>query len=215
MEAILEASDTLDILQGSRSFEHGKAELGFARGLVGMYSDSRNKDYTTCTENDLREGLVKILKDIGNYIGLNKNIPLGDRLPGAYHNDQMLKGRIENAVEVLEGKRVSSADLIGLMPFISDCARDIEIDEHYQRYYPINLPDKIKDRLAKKFYLKNYERGIKARDNGKWISYSEDDAIKREGYIRDVERRVIESAPRWEEEARTARLQAEVNSKSS
>lgn len=208
----LTAAETLDVLQNASSFETGKSSVQVVNGLLEVYGDRSGADYTNCEEKRLRSGMIKIFKGLKSYFELPEGTNTDKDRPGAFHNDQMTTERLSNAIAELEGTRAASADLINLMPTISECAREFAIEEHYKSFYPVGLPDSIKDKLAERFYIANYEKGKKAEKDGKWVDYAQKDAIEKEDYIKAVEQRVVDLAPKWEEEVKANRLKTKVNS---
>lgn len=202
----LDVADTRQVLEGARSFEHGKKEIQLYKALSGVYGDEREKDYSKCEESDLRVGLSSIFKAVKGYLDLQTNVPIDDRLPGAYHDDQMFAMQLGNAIDELEGKRASSVSLITTMSKISDFARTMAVEKHFQKWYPFGVSEKTKDRISEGFYKKNYESGKKRKVADKWMNYPQIDAMQKEDYIRAVEQRVKDLAPKWEEDTKNSRL---------
>ena len=211
----LDVVDTLQVLEGARSFEHGKKEIQLYKAISSVYGEEREKDYSKCEESDLRVGLSSIYKAVKGYLDLEVKVPIDDRLPGAYHNDQMFAMQLGNAIDELEGKRASSASLISTICKISDFARTMAVEKHFQKWYPFGVPEKVKDKISEGFYRKHYESGKKLKESGKWMNYPQIDAMKKEDYIRTVEQRVKDLAPKWEEETKSSRLETKGDSQRS
>jgi hypothetical protein len=196
------------IIKNAKTPEHGEVEVQLIEALQRVYGyETRTAEFDkpSLSDDELRSGLDKIFTAMEGFGELMLQMPMSEMEAGGFHNGQMKIEAIKNAMQEVRGARAASSSLINTMPFVSDMARVIEKSEYFDTYYGIDPNGAFGSWL----YSRDLRNGSKISEENR--NFAEKRRVKQENYIKAVEKRVIESAPKWEEEARQTRLQTKVD----
>ncbi len=177
--------DVETIVNTAPSTTEGKALVDVVNAFDVVYKfDPQRKDGVT-DETSLCNGLVGIMDSL---VGLARAEGKRKVEEGNYtglSQREMIVPKIENARSELKGERGASESLTSLMPDISALAEDFEVRSHMAE---LGMPDSAVGRF---FYL------LQFKDSPRYLSQMR--------HIKEVEKFVLENAPKWAEQAKAKR----------